>query len=536
MFVLTNASVIPWESTQHNSTISIKTPSLVTCTATVDYRFGNEHGVLHKGQLLFLHSQCSLELIHIPPSAFTLYHIGFQDYALTEESPDKRVYQLTSVNLPSHGSKTGASPQVLRMLAIIQELSETRTGSAQTEEARSHYLLSELLELFKLAIKPSTEMVDSIIREALRYINHHYDSHLTREELARLTGFNASYFSRFFQKQVGRSFQAHLTRVRMDKTKQYLLSTQATLNEIALLVGYSDGLYLSRKFKQFTGISPSEYRLQPRARRIATVQYTGDLLALGVQPIAASFLPWAMSPLIQDELHDVLDLDEHGVEEVLRTEPPDLIIAPDYLYYLPHKLEQLEQIAPVMVLPWDQLNRLETVQLIGRIIGREQAAEDWIEHYTALVSSEAERLGAAIEPDETVGLYELWEDGTICIWNVTARAAYNVYYGLNLTPAPNILRDVLESHNHQFIQEDQLTDYAANHMFLVLPSHEGGLYHDAQVKLRERPYWNKIMNNGNSRIYPLKLEQFWCNDALALEKQLQLMVDILIREIGDKNR
>lgn len=124
MFVLTNASVMPWEPTQHNSTISIKTPSLVTCTATVDYRYGNEHGVLHKGQLLFLHSQCSLELIHPPPSALTLYHIGFQDYELTEESPDKRVYQLSSANLPSHGSKTGASPQVLRMLAIIQELSE----------------------------------------------------------------------------------------------------------------------------------------------------------------------------------------------------------------------------------------------------------------------------------------------------------------------------------------------------------------------------------------------------------------------------
>ena len=70
----------------------------------------------------------------------------------------------------------------------------------------------------------------------------------------------------------------------------------------------------------------------------------------------------------------------------------------------------------------------------------------------------------------------------------------------------------------------------------MLSSHEGGLYHDAEVKLRERPHWDKIMNNGNSRIYPLKLEQFWCNDALALEKQLQLMVDILIRENGEKNR
>lgn len=536
MLVLTNASVIPWEAAQQTGFISIESPSLVTCTATVNFQYGQVHGVLHKGQTLFLYPPCSLELIHTPASAFTVYHIGFLEYGLTKESHEKRVYELTSKNLPAHGSKTGASSQGFRILAIIQELTDKRSGSIQTEEARSHFLLCELLELFRLAVKPATEMVGSVIRDALYYINHHYGDHLTREDIARMTGFNASYFSRFFQKQVGRSFQAHLTRVRMDKAKQYLLSTQATLNEIALLVGYADGLYLSRKFKQSTGISPSEYRLQPRARRIATVQYTGDLLALGVQPVAASFLPWALSPLIRDELHDVIDLDEHGVEELLRAEPIDLIIAPDYLYYLPHKLEQLERISQVIVLPWNQLDRLETVRLIGRIVGREQAAEDWIEHYTTRARTESDRLKDFIKPGETVGLYELWEDGTICIWNATARAAYNVYYGLHLTPHPNILRDVLKPDNHQYIEEDQLTEYAADHMFLVLPAHEGGLYHDSADKLSERPGWRKVMNNGNRRIYPLQLEQFWCNDALSLEKQLELMVDILIRENSVKDR
>lgn len=165
MLVLTNASVIPWEVAQQTGFISIESPSLVTCTATVNFHYGQVHGVLHKGQTLFLYPPCSLELIHTPASAFTVYHIGFLEYGLMKKTHDKRIYELTSENLPAHGSKTGFSSQGLRMLAIFQELTDKRSGSIQTDEARSHFLLSELLELFRLAVKPATEMVDSVIRD-----------------------------------------------------------------------------------------------------------------------------------------------------------------------------------------------------------------------------------------------------------------------------------------------------------------------------------------------------------------------------------
>lgn len=199
MLVLTNARVIPWEAAQQTGIIHIESPSLVTCTATVNFHYGQVHGVLHKGQTLFLYPPCFLELIHTPVSAFTIYHIGLLEYGLTKETHEKRVYELTSENLPAHGSKTGTSSQGLRILAIIQELTDKRSGSIQTKEARSHFLLSELLELFKLAVKPATEMVDSAIRDAIYYINDHYGDHITREDIARMTGFNASYFSRFFK-------------------------------------------------------------------------------------------------------------------------------------------------------------------------------------------------------------------------------------------------------------------------------------------------------------------------------------------------
>jgi len=46
--------ILPSEAT-HNSAISIESPSLVTCTATVNYHHVQKHGVFHKDQTLFLY-------------------------------------------------------------------------------------------------------------------------------------------------------------------------------------------------------------------------------------------------------------------------------------------------------------------------------------------------------------------------------------------------------------------------------------------------------------------------------------------------
>ncbi|WP_430623185.1 AraC family transcriptional regulator, partial [Bacillus velezensis] len=57
------------------------------------------------------------------------------------------------------------------------------------------------------------------MREALAYINRHYDQNLNRFQLAKLMGFNPSYFSRLFQQQIGRSFSNHLMSYLIDKAK-----------------------------------------------------------------------------------------------------------------------------------------------------------------------------------------------------------------------------------------------------------------------------------------------------------------------------
>ena len=70
---------------------------------------------------------------------------------------------------------------------------------------------------------------------------------------------SASYLSRLFKKQEGENLLDHLHQVRISKIKE-LLSTPATLNQIAEKTGYYNSLAMIRVFKRYEGETPGKYR------------------------------------------------------------------------------------------------------------------------------------------------------------------------------------------------------------------------------------------------------------------------------------
>ncbi|MFB9274141.1 AraC family transcriptional regulator [Cohnella cellulosilytica] len=100
----------------------------------------------------------------------------------------------------------------------------------------------------------------NLVTEAIRYIQEHYKESITAEELAGLYDCSASYLSRLFKNQLGVGPIEYLIHVRIHKSKQFLLKTEARIQEIAGSVGYADVYYFSRLFKKHTGSSPFQFR------------------------------------------------------------------------------------------------------------------------------------------------------------------------------------------------------------------------------------------------------------------------------------
>ncbi|MGG0794416.1 AraC family transcriptional regulator [Brevibacillus laterosporus] len=374
---------------------------------------------------------------------------------------------------------------------FMQQIVEQYQPLEAAQKNRCRFLLDELLHIVfsqKRRIRKHQEIPS--IEQALFYIQEHYHTSISRSGIAQMIGFNESYFSTLFRKQTGWGFSEYVNRLRVDKTKEYLLTTNMTLHEIAGKVGYTNGLYVSRRFKQITGMSPDEFRKRPRPKRIAAFQFIGHLLAMGIMPIATDSLLLEHSQLLQRELEGIRIINHNQDVEQLQQLEADIIIAPTYFYNIPGRIKKLEKIAPVLTIEWGKMSCLEETRLFGKLLGKEAEAQRWINRYLNKVTQAKERIAGHVKPGETVALYEMREDG-IFIWDRTARGAFNLYDMLKMTPPLRVQQEVLNRGNHLYISEASLSDYAADHMFVVLCEGNGS-FQEMKKRVATSVGWSNL--------------------------------------------
>lgn len=105
----------------------------------------------------------------------------------------------------------------------------------------------------------SPEIIEAV-KNAVIIIQHDLTQAHTASELSQQLNISRSYFSQCFKELMGRTFNDYSRFVRVEKAKEYLVSTHHTISWIAEQVGYTDEKYFSRIFREMTGLLPSEYR------------------------------------------------------------------------------------------------------------------------------------------------------------------------------------------------------------------------------------------------------------------------------------
>ena len=98
------------------------------------------------------------------------------------------------------------------------------------------------------------------LRLAIEYVALNYRSHVSLQECADLCGFHPTYFSKYFKKHMGITFQAYVKNTRIEHAKWLLTVSSHSITEIALSSGFSDMRVFNKLFKQETGMSASDYR------------------------------------------------------------------------------------------------------------------------------------------------------------------------------------------------------------------------------------------------------------------------------------
>ena len=118
-----------------------------------------------------------------------------------------------------------------------------------------------LLFLAKSVTKePTHPKKYKILHPAIKYISENYfDGNITNTFLAELCGISTVYFRKGFESVYGTPPMKYLHNFRTEKAKAILHSDYESIEQVALSVGYNSIYHFSKMFKQYTGISPSEY-------------------------------------------------------------------------------------------------------------------------------------------------------------------------------------------------------------------------------------------------------------------------------------
>ncbi len=123
-------------------------------------------------------------------------------------------------------------------------------------------------ELIRLSGEASSQELhkssggNALVLESMRRIRAGYSERLSVEELAASCYMTRFAYIRSFSRLIGVTPYQYLLRVRMDRAKLLLETTDRPITEIAQTVGFSDQNNFAKQFLKQCGVSPTRYRKQ----------------------------------------------------------------------------------------------------------------------------------------------------------------------------------------------------------------------------------------------------------------------------------
>lgn len=99
-----------------------------------------------------------------------------------------------------------------------------------------------------------------VINRILKHLHLNIESQISLKKLANEVNLSEGYISDCFKKHMGITIMKYAKKIRIDRAKVLLLTTNSSILEIGLTLGFHDQSHFHKVFKSFTGVSPSEYR------------------------------------------------------------------------------------------------------------------------------------------------------------------------------------------------------------------------------------------------------------------------------------
>lgn len=147
---------------------------------------------------------------------------------------------------------------------LFEEYIELKKNESLTDKIEIKAILLKLVsEYIKLSKHKEIKMEkksEERINKVLAYINVNLKNEITNEELAKICFLHPNHFIRFFKQKTGSTPQQYIMQKRMETVKRLIEQTDLSIAEIAEKTGFYDIAHLSRAFKRFYSMAPTQYK------------------------------------------------------------------------------------------------------------------------------------------------------------------------------------------------------------------------------------------------------------------------------------
>ena len=134
----------------------------------------------------------------------------------------------------------------------------------QDISAFSARLKEDSMTLIASISKESSESNRSVVQYAILHIRNASPAGLSIQSIADALSISTGHLSRLFHQETGKKLVDYLQETRMEYAARMIREGELTNEQICEAIGYSRVQYFSTKFREYHGVTPTEYRRKIR--------------------------------------------------------------------------------------------------------------------------------------------------------------------------------------------------------------------------------------------------------------------------------
>ncbi len=216
---------------------------------------GVEHTV-QRGDIIYLNVGDSHELKRVTPdSEAEVLNIMFLTNQLF-----KGVESFDYSNLPQGGIirlQNSDRVEIENLIMMIEQ--EYNTYDRFTEIILKNLTLALVSILIRHSSDNQERKYNKEFERIINFVDNDFSSACLEKTAAKF-GYNSSYFSRFFEKNMGANFSSYVAEKKINLSKDLLINTKDPIDVISYKCGFNSQSAFYRMFQKKTGMTPKKYR------------------------------------------------------------------------------------------------------------------------------------------------------------------------------------------------------------------------------------------------------------------------------------